>query len=155
MLFRSIEHIRNIVAATEQMHDTSIACSEEGEGAGVAIDADSFDAVVQHLLNNAIEASGLAAPVAIHVQNEALSVVVDIIDHGPGMTPEFIRDELFRPFTTTKDTGHGIGAYQARELLREAGGDLLVISRKPHGTTMRLMLPAVRVTMADAAALPA
>ena len=60
------------------------------------------------------------------------------------MTPEFIRDELFRPFATTKGGGHGIGAYQARELLREAGGDLLVISRRAGGTTMRLLLPSVR-----------
>ena len=68
------------------------------------------------------------------LRHEALSVVVDIVDEGPGMTPEFIRDELFRPFATTKGGGHGIGAYQARELLREAGGDLLVLSRKPGGT---------------------
>ena len=88
------------------------------------------------------------------LRHEALSVVVDIVDEGPGMTPEFIRDELFRPFTTTKGGGHGIGAYQARELLREAGGDLLVLSRRPGGTTMRLLLPSVRLAVADAAALP-
>ena len=65
----------------------------------------------------------------VEVRHEPLSLVIDIIDQGPGMTPEFIRDELFRPFATTKGGGHGIGAYQARELLREAGGDLLVLSR--------------------------
>ena len=89
------------------------------------------------------------------LRHEALSVVVDIVDEGPGMTPEFIRDELFRPFATTKGGGHGIGAYQARELLREAGGDLLVLSRRPGGTTMRMLLPSVRLAVADAAALPA
>jgi len=36
-----------------------------------------------------------------------------------------------------------MGAYQARELLREAGGDLAVISQPGAGTTMRLLLPAV------------
>ena len=107
----------------------------------MAIDPEAFDAVVQHLLNNAIEASEARAPVHVLLRHEALSVVVDIVDEGPGMTPEFIRDELFRPFATTKGGGHGIGAYQARELLREAGGDLLVLSRKPGGTTMRLLLP--------------
>ena len=63
------------------------------------------------------------------MRHEALSLVIDIIDQGPGMTPEFVRDELFRPFASTKSGGHGIGAFQARELLREAGGDLLVLSR--------------------------
>ena len=53
--------------------------------------------------------------------------MIDIVDQGPGMTPEFIRDDLFQPFASTKSGGHGIGAFQARELLRDAGGDLLVI----------------------------
>jgi len=112
---------------------------------GVAIDAESFDAVVMHLLNNAIEASAPETPVRVEVRQEALSMVIDIVDEGPGMSPEFIRDELFRPFASTKGGGHGIGVYQARELLREAGGDLLVLSRVGSGTTMRLLLPMVRV----------
>ena len=37
-----------------------------------------------------------------------------IIDRGPGMTPEFIRDELFRPLSTSKAQGSGIGAWQKR-----------------------------------------
>jgi len=82
-------------------------------------------------------------------------VMVDIVDDGPGMSPEFIRDELFRPFASTKDGGHGIGAYQARELLRKAGGDLIVLSRRPGGTTMRVLLPSVRLAVSDTAALTA
>jgi signal transduction histidine kinase len=65
------------------------------------------------------------------------------------MSADFIRDRLFRPFATTKTGGHGIGAYQARELLRAAGGDLLVLSRPDAGTTMRLLLPSVRVPSAE------
>ena len=79
-------------------------------------------------------------------------MVVDIIDHGPGMAPEFVRDEIFRPLRSTKGDGHGIGAYQARELLRDAGGDLLVISRQGAGTTMRIILPSVRLNVTEPAA---
>ena len=55
------------------------------------------------------------------------------------MTAEFIRDQLFRPFGTSKREGTGIGAFQARELLREAGGDLHVDSRPGAGTTVHLV----------------
>ena len=99
-----------------------------------------------------MEASG-AKTVLIDVRQEDLKIVVDIVDRGPGMTPEFVRDTLFRPFATTKGDGHGIGAFQARELLRDAGGDLLVLSRMGEGTTMRLLLPAVPAAMAAASAL--
>ena len=78
-----------------------------------------------------------------------------VSQHGPGMSPEFVRDELFRPLRTTKGDGHGIGAYQARELLRDAGGDLLVISKPKTGTTMRLILPSVRPGVAEPASFEA
>ncbi len=154
-LISPLQRLRGIVEATRQISETAIELSADAESAGVAIDPEAFDAVVQHVLNNAIEASEARAPVHVRLRHEALSVVVDIVDEGPGMTPEFIRDDLFRPFSTTKGGGHGIGAYQARELLRQAGGDLLVLSRKPGGTTMRLLLPAVRSAVADMATQPA
>ena len=59
------------------------------------------------------------------------------------MSPEFIRDKLFDPIVTSKPGGSGIGAWQARELAREAGGDVTVLSEPGLGTTMRLTLPAV------------
>jgi signal transduction histidine kinase len=48
---------------------------------------------------------------------------------------------LFRPFGTDKVGGTGIGAWQAREILRAAGGDLVVLSHLGAGTTMRVTLP--------------
>ena len=143
-LIDPMERLKDIVEIARHGAARGVEVELTGEdGAGLAIDAESFDAVAVHLLNNAIEASPDGAPVRIDVRLEALSMVVDIADEGPGMTPEFVRDELFRPFASTKG-GHGIGVYQARELVREAGGDLLVLSRRGSGTTMRLMLPMVR-----------
>jgi putative PEP-CTERM system histidine kinase len=137
------ERLRAVIELCRASHDVSILQDDDGGAAGVAIDPEAFDAVVTHLLNNAVEASPSGAPVHVRLRHEALNVTIDVVDQGPGMAPEFIRDTLFRPFATTKGGGHGIGAYQARELLRKAGGDLLVFSRPDEGTTMRLLLPAV------------
>ena len=147
------ERLRNLVDMVGITRKRTISFLDSSGGAGAAIDPDSFDAVVTHLLNNAIEASEAGIDICLYV--EAHGVVVDIIDHGSGMAPEFVRDELFRPLRTSKGDGHGIGAYQARELLRDAGGDLLVIS-KPHvGTTMRVILPSVRPSTAEPASAEA
>lgn len=123
-------------------HPIEFACDSHVDGA--TIDPDAFDAILTHLLSNAVEASPPEAPVSIDARHEAHSIVIDIVDHGPGMSPEFVRDELFRPLRSSKRGGHGIGAYQARELLRDAGGDLLVISKPGSGTTMRIIIPPVR-----------
>lgn len=154
-LVAPLQRLHDIIDAVRRISNVEVSLSSDADNAGVAIDPEAFDAVVQHVLNNAVDASAGLTPVHVVLRHEPLSVVVDIVDEGPGMTPEFIRDELFRPFATTKGGGHGIGAYQARELLRAAGGDLLALSRKPGGTTMRLMLPAVRLTVPDAPALTA
>ena len=146
-----MERLKDIAEAVNGAKSANITLrgSPTGDGfaGGVAIDVEAFDAVATHLMNNAVEASPAAAPVWIDVRLEGLSAVIDIIDMGEGMSPEFIRDELFRPFASTNDNGHGVGVYQARELLREAGGDLLVLSRLGSGTTMRLLLPMVRAAV--------
>jgi putative PEP-CTERM system histidine kinase len=146
-LVAPVEHVKAIAEECRITRSAPIVLQDDGHDAGVAIDPEAFDAVLTHVLNNAVEASGDEA-VTISLRQDNLSVVIDIADRGPGMSPEFVRDELFRPFTTTKGGGHGIGAFQARELLRDAGGDLLVLSRLGEGTTMRLLLPAVSAAVA-------
>jgi putative PEP-CTERM system histidine kinase len=123
-------------------HHRPVRIEEDGvTGLRVAMAADRFDTAIMHLLNNACDASAPEEPVRIRLRNQGNRLVIDITDHGPGMTPEFIRDELFRPFGTAKPDGTGIGAWQAREILREAGGDLVVLSHLGAGTTMRVTLP--------------
>jgi signal transduction histidine kinase len=69
-------------------------------------------------------------------------VAIDITDTGSGMTAEFVRERLFRPFDSTKGAeGMGIGAYQAREFARKLGGDLSVESTPGEGTTVSMSLP--------------
>ena len=123
------------------------------DGWQAAMASVDLDAVLTHLLDNAATAAGSEGTVRVSVHEQHARIVVDIADDGPGMTPEFIRDELFRPFSTTTIGGSGVGAYQSRELLRRVGGDLLVLSSPGDGTTMRLLLPrpqAGRVVGRDA-----
>jgi putative PEP-CTERM system histidine kinase len=144
------ERLKRITESVRTARGGQIILTVDDTAAGVAIEPEAFDAAVTHLLNNAVEACGPGSPVNVTLRQEPLRIVLDITDRGPGMPPEFVRDELFRPFATTKG-GHGIGAFQARELLRQAGGDLLVISHPGEGTTMRIMLPALRAATALAA----
>ncbi len=123
------------------LRGTPVVLEHDGGAGPVAMDPAIFDTVVTHLLDNAIEAAGADREVRLRVRHQASRVIVDVIDSGPGMRPEFIRDQLFRPFHTSKGQGSGIGAFQARALLRAASGDLMVLSTPGQGTTMRLLLP--------------
>ena len=104
-------------------------------------DKSKLRVVLEHILTNAIEASGDAEPVEMSLTEAAQTIDIVVTDHGQGMTEKFINEELFRPMRTTKGGGFGIGAYQARELMRDIGGEIAVTSRIGKGTTVTLSLP--------------
>ena len=67
--------------------------------------------------------------------------VVEIEDDGPGMSDDFVRNRLFRPFQTTKPEGVGLGLYTSSQILLFHRGDLVVKSRPGEGTLVRAILP--------------
>jgi putative PEP-CTERM system histidine kinase len=101
----------------------------------------AFLSVLDLIIGNAIEAAPKGAPVTVRVGRSENSVCVTVTDKGPGMTPEFIAAQLFRPLRTTKPGGFGIGAYQAREIMRDLGGTIDVRSKVGEGTIVSLLLP--------------
>ena len=112
-------------------------------GEGIAlVPAARLEQMLCHLVQNAIEASAPDAPVEIVVATHAGAVTIDVIDTGCGMSPAFVRDELFRPFASSKAGGFGIGAYEARQLVMAMGGSIEVTSEEGAGTRFRLTLPA-------------
>ena len=121
-----------------------IRCGFETNTAWVAMEAERLTSVVTLLLDNAFEASPVGASILLGLRCRDSKLVIDIADQGAGMDIDFIHGQLFRPFRSTKAEGYGIGAYQTRELLRMAGGDLDVISVPGAGTTMRIILPLAK-----------
>jgi putative PEP-CTERM system histidine kinase len=108
----------------------------------VRADLERLTMVVEHLLRNAQEATDDNGSITVTVTNSSDEFQVVIADTGAGMTPEFIRTRLFRPFDSTKGSqGMGIGVYQAREYIRSLGGKFYVSSQPGEGTEFRLVLP--------------
>jgi putative PEP-CTERM system histidine kinase len=126
----------------------------EAPGLKVMADRERLERVVGHLIQNAIEATPRDGHVMIRVGATADArdaVEVEISDTGEGMTEEFIRERLFKPFDSTKSAGMGIGVFESREYITELGGALEVSSRPGLGTTFRVILPPYRETAAVAA----
>ncbi len=105
---------------------------------------DRLERVIGHLVQNAIDATGGRGRVWIRLARQADQALVEIGDTGHGMTSEFVRERLFKPFQTTKRTGMGIGAYESYQYVHELGGRVLVDTTPGAGTRMRLLLPLFR-----------
>jgi putative PEP-CTERM system histidine kinase len=100
-----------------------------------------IETIINHLVQNAIEATSDGAPIKITCRIQGKDVAIDIADSGAGMSETFIANQLFKPFESTKSGGFGIGAYEARALAATMGGQLRVDSRVGKGTHFTLLLP--------------
>jgi putative PEP-CTERM system histidine kinase len=102
-----------------------------------------MERVVGHLVQNALDATPVDGKVWIRLQREAGQAVLEVGDTGQGMSSEFVRERLFKPFQTTKDAGMGIGAYESFQYVQELGGKVQVESEVGVGTRISVMLPVL------------
>ena len=123
--------------------EPSPTLADEAPGLVVAASRERLASVIEHVIRNAQEATPAAGRIIVRVASGSGRAVIEVTDSGQGMTPEFMRERLFRPFDSTKGSkGMGIGAYQAREYARSLGGDVEVESSPGRGTVFRIILPA-------------
>ncbi|MBA3033107.1 MAG: PEP-CTERM system histidine kinase PrsK [Gammaproteobacteria bacterium] len=104
-----------------------------------------IERVIGHLVQNALDATPVDGHVWITVGRDSGMALVEVGDTGHGMSDEFIRDRLFKPFQTTKQAGMGIGAYESYQYIRELGGNIQVESKENMGTRFRVSLPLIEV----------
>ncbi len=136
----AIEPLLEAVAATaKQRHPLFLGCSPSLSVWG---NADMIRQIVGHLVTNAIDSSRDDAPVQIIAASDHDRVRIDVLDQGEGMSVEFVRSGLFKPFVSTKDGGFGLGAFEALQLAQAMGGTIEVVSELGKGSCFTLWLPA-------------
>ena len=108
----------------------------------IAANADRMSAVLEHIIQNAQEATPADGWVKVTLSCEDNLATIKISDNGCGMDQAFINNRLFRPFDTTKGQGGmGIGVYESREYVQELKGSIHVSSEPGSGTSFTISLP--------------
>lgn len=107
-------------------------------------DSERMERVIENLIINALESmSTREGTLTISAgQINGGKVFFSITDTGVGMSQEFMTKRLFRPFSTTKRTGVGLGLYTSREVVRFHGGWIDVESVEGAGTQFKITLPS-------------
>ena len=106
-----------------------------------ALDPEAMRSVVTNLVTNAREASHGEGVVKISTRFDRGKVAVVVADDGCGMSADFVKSRLFRPFHTTKSKGLGIGMFQCRKIIEAHGGSISVESRPGSGSRFTILLP--------------
>ena len=102
---------------------------------------DRLERVLGHLVQNSMDATPPEGRVWLKVERYSGQVRVEVGDTGKGMDDEFIRTRLFKPFSSTKQHGMGIGTYESAQYIKELGGNVDVRSSPGEGTVIAIRLP--------------
>ena len=112
-----------------------------GSVPAVSVDEEQIQKVILNVMMNAKDAVQKGGEIHVQTQAGERDVMLTVRDNGCGMSPVFLKQQLFRPFQTTKKKGIGIGMFQSKMIVEAHGGKIDVTSSEGAGTTFRITLP--------------
>ena len=118
-----------------------------GEHVIAEADREELQKVALNLMLNAVEATDGSTPVRVEV-GENGSPFIRVKDEGCGIPAAFMKHVLFKPFTSTKKQGMGIGLYQSRQIIEAHGGRIEVVSTIDQGSEFTVWLPKMQAETA-------
>jgi C4-dicarboxylate-specific signal transduction histidine kinase len=153
---------RTVEDAATVMREASTLAIAAAKHNGIAIRADIAPAghvlvdkvqiqqVIVNLVRNGIEAmeDSPKKELAITLAARPDSIELSVSDSGAGVSPEIV-DRLFKPFSSTKSQGMGIGLSVCREIVEAHEGRIWAESQPGGGAVFRFTLPLVSEETAD------
>jgi putative PEP-CTERM system histidine kinase len=107
----------------------------------IVADREQLQSVFTNLVLNARDAVGANGRIMVETAQQGEWVAFSVSDNGCGMTEQFIKNSLFRPFRSTKKEGLGIGMFQSKTIVEAHRGKIHVESELGVGTKFRVILP--------------
>jgi putative PEP-CTERM system histidine kinase len=107
----------------------------------ILADREHLQSVFTNLVLNARDAVGANGRITVETALQGEWVALSVSDNGCGMTEQFIKNSLFRPFRSTKKEGLGIGMFQSKTIVEAHRGKIHVESELGVGTKFRVVLP--------------
>jgi len=113
---------------------------DETEPTVVSADPELLKIVFQNLFINAAHAMHGSGDIRVSLRRLGQDLQIAVGDNGPGIAAD-VRQNLFKPFFTTKARGTGLGLSTAKRLLDAHGGTIAVDCPAAGGTVVTLRLP--------------
>ncbi|MBI5007461.1 MAG: HAMP domain-containing histidine kinase [Nitrosomonadales bacterium] len=137
------EYIRNVLDEWQLLRPTvRYRFKLEGIQPSPRLRADpALRSALLNLLNNAADASPEEMSILLRWDEDR--IVLEIHDHGPGLTPEAAA-RAGSAFFTTKQEGRGLGLFLANATLERMGGSVRLYNREGGGATTEVIIPLRR-----------
>jgi signal transduction histidine kinase len=112
----------------------------DDKGCPSQVNIETIGWVFDQIIKNALEVSTKGQTIHIRSIRRGDHCEMIIADEGPGIQPEHLPN-IFKPFFTTKEGGHGLALAGCRKILSDLGGDILVESKQGAGATFTIVIP--------------
>ena len=139
----AIRDASDFLAAELKLNSVSLTLDLAGQPVLAVIDKVQFEQVLLNLMRNALEAiieAKRPGQLRVRAWADGAGAHIEVADNGGGVR-QAIAAELFKPFTTSKSGGMGLGLTISRSLIESAGGSLDLAQSGPDGTTFAIRLP--------------
>jgi nitrogen fixation/metabolism regulation signal transduction histidine kinase len=140
-----VESVGRLVQPALEARAIALDISVAPQDLAAPLDRELLEQALLNLLRNAADAAADRPQprIGVECRLHGGQCVIDVIDNGPGLTPEQ-REQLFVPFFTTKPGGSGIGLSLARRIAQGHGGQLVLLDAAQGGCVFRLSLRIAR-----------
>lgn len=137
------DKVISLVAAQFRISKVELkVCHPEGS-VFVMGDEGRLEHLIVNLLINSLSVVGQGGVVTLSIAAIDDSVQLVVQDNGPGISPE-VRERLFKPFSTTRTNGFGLGLYSCMTICHDHGGTISCSSDPGEGTTMTVTFPGAK-----------
>ncbi len=145
-----VGRVRKECATLPTFADVSVDLHVD-EAIRLRVDPQLFGEVFGNLLRNAAEACGGHGHVDVRGEARGAGLRIEVADDGPGV-PANMREEIFKPFRSSKEYGTGIGLAFCRKVVESHGGTIDLVARPGSGACFRIDLPPGAVAGATVSA---
>jgi signal transduction histidine kinase len=135
------EKTRQLVAGRAEQQSIRISLEQPNGPVTVNADSEQLRQVLLNLVLNAFDAIGDAGEVKIRIsRDDQGDAFITVADNGPGISPA-VRDRLFEPFVSTKESGTGLGLTLCRRIIEDHGGQIEASEGAAGGAIFTVKLP--------------
>jgi signal transduction histidine kinase len=139
-LNRMLEELVDFFTPQAQVHKVQIRLRKHPSPVVAQVDERMLKQAVLNLMLNAVQAMAGGGELILSVAPRGRDAVIDVIDTGPGISPDAL-GQIFQAYYTTKKGGTGIGLAMAKRIADEHGGSIAVRSEVGKGSDFSIVLP--------------
>jgi two-component system sensor histidine kinase KdpD len=109
----------------------------------VRADPGLLERVLANIFSNALRHSPPTQPPVLRARPHGETVLLEVVDHGPGVPDNQLKQRIFEPFQRFDDrnAGVGLGLAVAKGFAEAMGGSIVAVDTPGGGLTIRVTLP--------------